>query len=61
MNFGLTVLTSSFVSSAIFYWLTSRKERSQFRRGKLEELFMAYQAYWGKPAFQNGLLTITRN
>jgi hypothetical protein len=48
-NFALTfltsVLTSSFVSSAVFYWLTSRKELSQFRRGKLEELFMAYQAY----------------
>jgi hypothetical protein len=44
-NFAVTVLTSSFVSSAIFYWLTARKERSQFLRSKLEELFMAYQGY----------------
>jgi hypothetical protein len=44
-NVAVSVLTSSFVSSAIFYWLTARKERSQFLRGKLEELFMAYQSY----------------
>ena len=43
------ILTSSLVSSVIsgglFYWLTARKERNQFLRSKLEELFMAYQAY----------------
>jgi hypothetical protein len=34
------ILTSSLVSSVIsgglFYWLTARKERNQFLRGKLE-------------------------
>jgi hypothetical protein len=45
VNFALTVLTSGFVSTATFYWLTSGKERREFLRGKLEELSMAYQAY----------------
>lgn len=40
----LTVLTSSFVSGAIFYWLTGRKERREFLRDKLEALFIAHQA-----------------
>jgi hypothetical protein len=44
-NVALGVLTSSFVSSAVFYWLTGRKERTQFLRTKLEELFTAYQGY----------------
>jgi hypothetical protein len=44
-NFLVTVLASSFVSGAIFYWLTGRKERRQFLRSKLEELFTAYQGY----------------
>ena len=44
-NIALSVLTSSLVSGGLFYWLTARKERSQFLRTKLEELFMAYQGY----------------